>query len=190
MRDPFTFEERVALWVLACVAVAFVFAANQAGAAEAPPVPKSMPQPPAPRIYSFSARATDVDGVQSVWSDEHLWTNTVKARVVLVELTPGFSEYPVTNFSVRFKKPPGTQYVSTNHFGTNTIGSVRIAKEPVTNRVFAVSTVSTGMFYADKLSGPWTYTSETNVLHLNPKSGNRFYRAVTGGTLTWQQVWF
>lgn len=49
MRGSFTFEERVALWVLgallACVAVAFVFAANQAGAAEAPPVPKAMPTP-------------------------------------------------------------------------------------------------------------------------------------------------
>jgi len=187
---PCTLADRIVLWLLAALLAMLCFVALNAFGADAPPVPKSMPQPPAPRIYSFSARATDVDGVQSVWSDEHLWTNTVKARVVLVELTPGFSEYPVTNFSVRFKKPPGTQYVSTNHFGTNTIGSVRIAKEPVTNRVFAVSTVSTGMFYADKLSGPWTYTPETNAVHLNPRFGNRFYKPVLGGALTWKEVWF
>jgi hypothetical protein len=46
------------------------------------------------------------------------------------------------------------------------------------------------MYHAATLNGPWTYTPETNAVHLNPRSGSRFYRPVPGGTLTWQEVRF
>jgi len=40
MRDPFTFEERVALWVLAALLAMLCFVALNAFGADAPPVPK------------------------------------------------------------------------------------------------------------------------------------------------------
>lgn len=191
MRDPFTFEERVALWVLgallACVAVAFVFAANQAGAAEAPPVPKAMPTPaPNYRTWFFAATAKDKDGLESDWSNELVWTNSVRARVVTLAWdaspSPG-----VTNYAVYHGRASRT-YTNTTLAGTNLSVSVRLARPLLTNRLVVVSSTSTGMFYGDTMTGPWTYTSETNILTFNP-SGNRFYRAVPGGAVRVTEAW-
>lgn len=189
MRDPFTFEERVALWVLAALLAMLCFVALNAFGADAPPVPKTMPLPNPPRIYYFIAQQTDAEGKSSEWSKEYLWTNFTKARVVQFELEPGMAEYPISNYSVAFGKAARV-YTATNHYGTNLIGTIRLAKEPLTNRVFVVSTTSTGMYHAATLNGPWTYTPETNAVHLNPRFGNRFYKPVLGGALTWKEVWF
>jgi len=85
MRGGFTFEERVALWVLAVllaiVCYAFMHASSQG--AELPAVPKALVPPSVPRIYYFAATATDTDGAESDWSKELAWTNAVRARATL-----------------------------------------------------------------------------------------------------------
>lgn len=191
MRDPFTFEERVALWVLgallACVAVAFVFAANQAGAAEAPPVPKAMPTPaPNYRTWFFAATATDTDGAESDWSKELAWTNAVRARAVTLawDASPSFG---ITNYTV-YHGGASRCYTNSTLAGTNLSVTVRLARLLKTNRLVVVSSTSTGMFYGDTYKGPWTYTSETNILTFNP-SGNRFYRSVPGGSVRVTEAW-
>jgi len=186
---PCTLADRIVLWLLAALLAMLCFVALNAFGADAPPVPKTMPLPNPPRIYYFAAKATDVDGVQSVWSDECVWTNAVKARVVRFVMEPGASTYPITNYSVAFGKSSRV-YIATNHYGTNLTGTLRIAPEPLTNRVFVVSSTSTGMYHAATIKGPWTYTPETNAVHLNPRSGNRFYKPVLGGALAWKEVWF
>ena len=186
---PCTLADRIVLWLLAALLAMLCFVALNAFGADAPPVPKTMPLPNPPRIYYFIAQQTDAEGKSSEWSKEYLWTNYAKARVVQFELEPGMAEYPISNYSVAFGKASRV-YIATNHYGTNLTGTLRIAPEPLTNRVIAVSSTSTGMFYAASLAGPWEYLAETNAVHLNPRSGSRFYRPVPGGTLTWQEVRF
>jgi hypothetical protein len=194
MRDPFTFEERVALWVLAvllaCVAVAFVFAANQAGAAEAPPVPKAMPTPaPNYRTWFFAATAKDKDGLESDFSDELSLTETSRIATVTLAWDQSVSWSPSNPLTYRvYCGGKSRTYTNIVEAGTNLSVTVRLARLLKTNRLVVVSSTSTGMFYGDTMTGPWTYTSETNILTFNP-SGNRFYRAVPGGAVRVTEAW-
>jgi hypothetical protein len=169
MRDPFTFEERVALWVLgallACVAVAFVFAANQAGAAEAPPMSKSAVLPP--RVWYFAATATDSDELESDYSNELVWTNSTRARGVTLTWDASVSPN-ITNYKVYWGRSSNT-YTSTVSAGTNLTLSLRLTPVSKTNRIVHVSFANASKAWtATHLSGPWAEIAATNVTLTNP----------------------
>lgn len=172
MRDPFTFEERVALWVLgallACVAVAFVFAANQAGAAEAPPVPKAMPTPaPNYRTWFFAATATDTDGAESDWSKELAWTNSTRARGVTLTWDASISPN-ITNYKVYWGGASAT-YTNTVSAGTNLTLSLRLTPVSKTNRIVHVSFANASKAWtATHIDGLWAEIAATNVTLTNP----------------------
>lgn len=175
MRDPFTFEERVALWVLAvllaCVAVAFVFAANQAGAAEAPPVPKAMPTPaPNYRTWFFAATAKDKDGLESDFSDELSLTETSRIATVTLAWDQSVSWSPSNPLTYRvYCGGKSRTYTNIVEAGTNLTLSLRLTPVSKTNRIVHVSFANASKAWtATHLSGPWAEIAATNVTLTNP----------------------
>ncbi|HQL77161.1 MAG TPA: hypothetical protein PLU91_03115 [Verrucomicrobiota bacterium] len=184
MRGSFTFEERVALWVLgallACVAVAFVFAANQAGAAEAPPVPKAMPTPaPNYRTWFFAATAKDKDGLESDFSDELSLTETSRIATVTLAWDQSVSWSPSNPLTYRvYCGGKSRTYTNIVEAGTNLTAQVRLRPPRLTNWVVTV-TGTGGLWFAQSTCGPWEAMSATSMVLTNPQRSG-FWRTETG----------
>lgn len=189
MRVRLTVEERIGLAVLltllaALVVFGFSVASSQGAEvkgqrsevggqkSEVPAVPKAAVS--VPRVWYFAATATDVEGLESDFSTELVWTNATRARGVTLawdaSTSPG-----ITNYKVYWGVRAAT-YTNCVSAGTNLTCSVRLGREPKTNRVVHVSSVNaTGMWTAATLQGPWIQVDMTNVTLTNP-APSQFWR--------------
>jgi hypothetical protein len=190
VRVRLTVEERIALAVLLALLAGLVvlgFSVASSQGAEAPPMSKSAVLPP--RVWYFAATATDSDELESDFSDELSLTETSRIATVTLAWDQSVSWSPSNPLTYRvYCGGKSRTYTNIVEAGTNLSVTVRLARLLKTNRLVVVSSTSTGMFYGDTMTGPWTYTSETNILTFNP-SGNRFYRAVPGGAVRVTEAW-
>lgn len=194
MKPRLTVEERIALLALLLCLALIVLAAFCIASAQGATMTdtKAMVSPAvtnAPRVWYFAATATDIDGLESDFSDELSLTETSRIATVTLAWDQSVSWSPSNPLTYRvYCGGKSRTYTNIVEAGTNLSVTVRLARTLLTNRLVVVSSTSTGMFYGDTMTGPWTYTSETNILTFNP-SGNRFYRAVPGGSVRVTEAW-
>jgi len=142
----------------------------------APPGPT--PKPIFPPFY-FVVTATATNGLESNYSNEAIFTNTIPGLKTNVTLgwDASVSDLPISNYTIFMGRVSG---VYTNRFnaGTNLALSVSLYGPRLTNWIlFVTTTNATNLAMSDSLSGPWTLLNTNNWTATNPPAP-RFFLGV------------
>jgi hypothetical protein len=130
----------------------------------------------APRVWYFAATATDSDGLESDYSNELVWTNTIGASRIMCAWDAPSSTNSITNYTVFRGLASGSYTFAPVHAGTNLSVIFWLVRAPKTNRVVFVTTWgATGMLTAATVKGPWIHVDTTNATLTNPAS-SQFWR--------------
>jgi hypothetical protein len=175
MKPRLTVEERIALLaLLTCLALIVIAAFCIASAQGATMTDTKALVPPA--VWYFAATATDSDGLESDYSNELVWTNTIGASRIMCAWDAPSSTNSITNYTVFRGLASGSYTFAPVHAGTNLSVIFWLVRAPKTNRVVHVSSVNaTGMWTAATLKGPWNQVAATNVSLTNP-APSQFWR--------------
>jgi hypothetical protein len=175
MKPRLTVEERIALLaLLTCLALIVIAAFCIASAQGATMTDTKALVPPA--VWYFAATATDSDGLESDYSNELVWTNTIGASRIMCAWDAPSSTNSITNYTVFRGLASGSYTFAPVHAGTNLSVIFWLVRAPKTNRVVHVSSVNaTGMWTAATLDGPWIQVAATNVSLTNP-APSQFWR--------------
>lgn len=130
----------------------------------------------APRVWYFAATATDSAGLESDYSNELVWTNTIGASRIMCAWDAPSSTNSITNYTVFRGLASGTYTFEPVHAGTNLSVAFWLVRAPSTNRVVHVSSINaTSMWTSATLKGPWIQVAATNVSLTNP-APSQFWR--------------